>query len=46
MIELAPQTIDKIQSMFQKEEKKEGNHHPQNPDEIFKTPAYEQAFFL
>ena len=23
MIELAPQTIDKIQSMFQKEEKKE-----------------------
>ncbi|MFJ1132308.1 sporulation protein YtfJ, partial [Bacillus thuringiensis] len=34
MIELAPQTIDKIQSMFQKEEKKEGNHHPQNPDEI------------
>ena len=35
MIELAPQTIDKIQSMFQKEEKKEGNHHHhQNPDEI------------
>lgn len=34
MIELAPQTIDKIQSMFQKEEKKEGNHHPQNPDEL------------
>ena len=34
MIELAPQTIDKIQSMFQKEEKKEGNHPPQNPDEI------------
>ena len=32
MIELAPQTIDKIQSMFQKEER--GNHHPQNPDEI------------
>ncbi|MGQ0439828.1 GerW family sporulation protein, partial [Bacillus sp. B-TM1] len=25
---------DKIQSMFQKDEKKEGNHHPQNPDEI------------
>ena len=44
MIELAPQTIDKIQSMFQK--KKKRNHHPQNPDEIFKTPAYEQAFFL
>ena len=37
MIELAPQTIDKIQSMFQKEEKKEGNHPPQNPDEIFKN---------
>ncbi|MDA1797963.1 GerW family sporulation protein [Bacillus cereus group sp. BY6-1LC] len=34
MIELAPQTIDKIQSMFKKDEKKEGNHHPQNPDEI------------
>ncbi|KOS28243.1 spore protein [Bacillus anthracis] len=34
IIELAPQTIDKIQSMFQKDEKKEGNHHPQNPDEI------------
>ncbi len=34
MIELAPQTIDKIQSMFQKEERKKGNHHHQNPDEI------------
>ncbi|MES5894488.1 MULTISPECIES: GerW family sporulation protein [Bacillus cereus group] len=34
IIELAPQTIDKIQSMFQTDEKKEGNHHPQNPDEI------------
>ncbi|EJS67663.1 GerW family sporulation protein [Bacillus cereus] len=34
MIELAPQTIDKIQSMFKKDEKKEGNHYPQNPDEI------------
>ena len=33
MIELAPQTIDKIQSMFQKR-KERGNHPPQNPDEI------------
>lgn len=46
MIELAPQTIDKIQSMFQKMKKKEGNHHPQNPDETLKTPAHEQVFFL
>ena len=45
MIELAPQTIDKIQSMFQKEEKKEGNHHPQTLMKSLKTPAYEQAFF-
>ena len=34
MIELAPQTIDKIQSIFQKNEKHTENHHPQNPDEI------------
>ena len=45
MIELAPQTIDKIQSMFQKMKRK-GNHHPQNQMKSFKTPAHEQVFFF
>ncbi len=45
MIELAPQTIDKIQSMFQKDEKKEGNHHPQNPDEILKNACLRAGVF-
>lgn len=34
VIELAPQTIDKIQSMFQKNNQQNSTHHPQNPDEI------------
>ncbi|MEH7458184.1 MULTISPECIES: GerW family sporulation protein [unclassified Bacillus (in: firmicutes)] len=34
VIELAPQTIDKIQSIFQKNEKHDEPHRPQNPDEI------------
>ncbi|MGH1217740.1 GerW family sporulation protein [Bacillus cytotoxicus] len=34
VIELAPQTIDKIQSIFQKNEKQTEPHRPQNPDEI------------
>ena len=46
MIELAPQTIDKIQSMFQKEEKKEEIIILKTLMKSFKTPAYEQAFFL
>ena len=46
MIELAPQTIDKIQSMFQKEEKKEEIILLKTQMKSLKTPAYEQAFFL
>ncbi|HDX9577128.1 GerW family sporulation protein [Bacillus cytotoxicus] len=34
VIELAPQTIDKIQSMFQGNKKQDHSHYPQNPDEI------------
>lgn len=34
VIELAPQTIDKIQSIFQKNETSDETHHRQNPDEI------------
>ncbi|ENQ3080855.1 GerW family sporulation protein [Bacillus sp. WLY-B-L8] len=34
VIELAPQTIDKIQSMFQNNKKQDHSHYPKNPDEI------------
>ncbi|MCP1123547.1 sporulation protein YtfJ [Bacillus sp. AFS018417] len=34
VIELAPQTIDKIQSIFQNNKKQDSSHYPQNPDEI------------
>ncbi|MDC2867067.1 MULTISPECIES: GerW family sporulation protein [unclassified Bacillus (in: firmicutes)] len=34
VIELAPQTIDKIQSIFQNNKKQDHLHHPKNPDEI------------
>ncbi|MFD0771494.1 GerW family sporulation protein [Bacillus sp. CGMCC 1.60114] len=34
VIELAPQTIDKIQSIFQNNKKQDRSHYPQNPDEI------------
>ncbi len=47
MIELAPQTIDKIQSMFQKDEKKREIIILKTQMKSFKkTPAYEQVFFL
>lgn len=34
VIELAPQTIDKIQSMFQQNNQQNSTQQPQNPDEI------------
>ena len=46
MIELAPQTIDKIQSMFQKDEKKEEIIILKTQMKSFKTPAHEQVFFF